>query len=294
MPSLARHHSRSTIHSKAMKPLFCLALLLAGVVFANVEKTIFTAPKPSPLQSYQDLFDDLEIERLSPQAPSIRTYALASFPSEEAPKGFENWFYLDSLKPGQRYEVRVCYLATQPTSFTLTTYTVSEILDSPSLISSLTTFSASHLPTLLERLDKDYRHNQQQHLAADEHPPSNPFALPPKLGHSSRQDASNRASTSALFLQVHAAADYFTVDKGLMENVPPVHVDVILDPYLFHLFPKSLLPTTVYILILAGIAWVISSFVWTGFEGVAGLSKKNKRDRENQLRQRSESGKKEI
>ncbi|KLJ06292.1 hypothetical protein EMPG_10276 [Blastomyces silverae] len=276
-----------------MRSLFRLALLLlllAGVVFANVEKTIFTAPKPSPLQSHQDLFDDLEIERLSPQMPSTRTYALASFPSEEAPRGFENWFYLDSLKPGQRYEVRVCYLATQPTSFTLTTYTVSEILDSSSLISSLTTFATSHLPTLLEQLDKDYRQNQQQHLAADEHQPSNPFALPPKLGRSARRDASNRASTSALFLQVHAVADYFAADKGLMDNVPPVHVDVILDPYLFNLFPKSLLPTAVYIIILAGVAWAISSLVWTGFEGVAGLSKKDKRDRENQRGQVGQVG----
>ncbi|OJD21185.1 hypothetical protein ACJ73_07479 [Blastomyces percursus] len=278
-----------------MRSLVCLALLfLAGLVFANVEKTILTAPKHSPLQSHQDLFDDLEIERLSPQTPSTRTYALASFPSEEAPKGFENWFYLDSLKPGQRYEVRICYLATQPTSFTLTTYTVSEVLDSPSLISSLTTFATSHLPTLLEQLDKDYRQNQQQHLAADEHPPSNHFSLPPKLGRSARRDASNRASTSALFLQVHAAADYFTVDRGLMENVPPVHVDVTLDPYLFNIFPKSLLPTALYILILAGVAWAISSLVWAGFEGVADLSKKNKRDRENQLRQVSEPEKKDI
>ncbi|PGH06029.1 hypothetical protein GX51_02620 [Blastomyces parvus] len=279
-----------------MRSLLCraLLLLLAGPVFANVEKTIFTAPKPSPLQSHQDLFGDLEIERLSPRTPSTRTYALATFPSKDAPKGFENWFYLDSLKPGQRYEVRVCYLATQPTSFTLTTYTVSEILDSPSLISSLTTFATSHLPTLLEQLDKDYRQNHQQHLAADKHQPSNPFALPPKLGRSARRDASNTASTSSLFLQVHAAADYFTVDNGLMENVPPVHVDVILDPYLFNIFPKSLVPTAVYILVLAGVAWAISSLVWTGVEGVAGLSKKSRRDRENQFGRAGGPGKKDI
>ncbi|PGH33808.1 hypothetical protein GX50_03377 [[Emmonsia] crescens] len=257
-----------------------LFLLLSGTAFANVEKTIFTAPKPSPLQSHQPMFDGLEIERLSPQTPSTRTYIIASFPSEEAPRGAESWFYLDSLKPGQRYEVRICYLATQPTSFTLTTHTVSEILDSPSLISSLTTFATSHLPTLLGQLQQDQvrRQKHHQHKVDDQSQSNNSFALPPKLGRSVTRDASNRASTSALFLQIHAAADYFTLNKGLMANVPPVHADVILDPYVLNIFPKSLLPTAMYILILAGVAWAISWLVWTGVEGVVGVSKKKKRD----------------
>lgn len=102
------------ILQKAMRSLLCLGplLFLVIAVSANVEKTIFKAPKPSLLQSHQAMFDDLEIERLSPKTPSTRTYIAASFPSEESPKGFESWFYLDSLEPGQRYEVRICYLAT--------------------------------------------------------------------------------------------------------------------------------------------------------------------------------------
>lgn len=63
-----------------------------------------------------------------------------------------------------------------------------------------------------------------------------------------------------------------------MANVPPVHADVILDPYVLNIFPKSLLPTAMYILILAGVAWAISWLVWTGVEGVVGVSKKKKRD----------------
>ena len=31
---------------------------------------------------------------------------------------------------------------------------------------------------------------------------------------------------SLLFLQVFAAADYFTTNKTLMQNVPPVNVDI--------------------------------------------------------------------
>ncbi|OJD15663.1 hypothetical protein AJ78_04081 [Emergomyces pasteurianus Ep9510] len=262
-----------------MRRVIGLFLLLSTIVSANVEKTIFTAPKPSPLLSHRPMFDDLEIERLSPQSPSTRTYIISAFPSEAAPRGFESWYYLDSLKPGQRYEVRVCYLATQPTYFTLKTHTVSDILDSPSLISSLTTFATSHLPTLLDQLHHDHEQTHYPHNADYERKSNSVFATPPKLGRSAERDAANQASTSALFLQVHAAAEYFTLDKGLMENVPPVYADIILDPYVFNVFPKSLLPTAVYILILAGVAWVMSWFVWTGIEGVVGVSKKKKRDR---------------
>ncbi|EEH37688.1 hypothetical protein PAAG_08106 [Paracoccidioides lutzii Pb01] len=256
-----------------MKSLLSLSLLLVpGVVLANVEKVFFTALKPSPLLLHQSLFDDLEIERLSPHTPSVRTYISAAFPSKEAPLGFESWFYLDFLNPGQRYEVRICYLATQPTSFTLTTHALSEILESPSLISSLTTFSTSHLPTLLRHI----RQKHQEHHDSDRHeydkPKSQSFTIPPKLGRSARRSGT-RSPTSSLFLQVHAAAEYFTLDKGLMEDVPPVHVDVILDPYVLNVFPKSLLPTAAYIFILAVAGCAISWLVWAGVEVAVSLAK---------------------
>lgn len=83
----------------------------------------------------------------------------------------------------------------QPTSFTLTTYTLAEVFDTPVLINSLATYSelrqAIHSPD--QRLDH-YRVN------------SDPGSL--------------------LFLQVFAAADYFTTNKTLMQNVPPVNVDI--------------------------------------------------------------------
>jgi len=46
-----------------------------------------------------------------------------------------------------------------------------------------------------------------------------------------------------------------------METVPPVAVDVILDPYVFNIFPKSLLPTGLYILLIASGAWFLSDLI---------------------------------
>lgn len=51
-----------------------------------------------------------------------------------------------------------------------------------------------------------------------------------------------------------------------MENVPPVFVDIFLDPFLFNVLPRSLVPTVMYILVLAAAAWVIAARVgkWIG------------------------------
>jgi len=73
---------------------------------------------------------------------------------------------------------------------------------------------------------------------------------------------SGESRVSLLFLRILAAADYYTLDKSLMENVPPVLVDIILDPYLLNVFPKSLLPTAGYILLVAIASWFISGYVW--------------------------------
>lgn len=78
-----------------------------------------------------------------------------------------------------------------------------------------------------------------------------------------------------------------------MENVPPVHVDIILDPFIFNVFPRSLLPTAAYILTLAVVSWVISRFIWIGVEGVVDLSKK-KGDRGDERWKDGGAGKKDI
>jgi hypothetical protein len=44
--------------------------------------------------------------------------------------------------------------------------------------------------------------------------------------------------------------------------VPPVLVDIILDPYLLNIFPKSLVPTAGYLIILAFGSWFLSGLIW--------------------------------
>jgi len=67
--------------------------------------------------------------------------------------------------------------------------------------------------------------------------------------------------SSVLFLEIYAAADYYTTNKTLMEHVPPVFVDIILDPYIFNVFPRSLLPTAAYIILLAIGGWYLSKYI---------------------------------
>ena len=80
----------------------------------------------------------------------------------------------------------------QPTSFTLITHTLQEVFNTPELITSLATYSESRQTSL---------------SGADLH-----------------RGVSNLHSV--LFLQVFASADYFTINKTLMQNVPPVNVDI--------------------------------------------------------------------
>lgn len=97
-------------------------LLLLSPALANVEKAIFLAPSPDTY-AYTSSFpakidpplDDLGLETLSPEDPLVRTRLNASFPTISGSgfrDGEESWFLLQSLAPGVRYEVRVCWLAT--------------------------------------------------------------------------------------------------------------------------------------------------------------------------------------
>ena len=92
-------------------------LSLTNIVHANVEKTIFLAPSAATFPSEEPDLDDLGLERLSPENHVVRTRLNASFPSTETPEGTDSWFFLENLKPGQRYEVRVCWLATVRMTF---------------------------------------------------------------------------------------------------------------------------------------------------------------------------------
>lgn len=50
-----------------------------------------------------------------------------------------------------------------------------------------------------------------------------------------------------------------------MENVPPVAVDLILDPFLFNIFPRSLVPTAIWTVIIAIVAYFIGGWITTVF-----------------------------
>jgi hypothetical protein len=83
--------------------------------------------------------------------------------------------------------------------------------------------------------------------------------------------------SATLFLRVFAAADYYTTNKTLMENVPAVYVDIILDPYLFNIFPRSLVPTAAYITLLAIGSWYLAKYInqWVQSLAIHDVSKKN-------------------
>jgi hypothetical protein len=92
------------------KLLFILPLLFLSAA-ANVEKVIFAAP---PAESLPDdaSIHNLLLPSLSEARSSIRTHVNASFPTTDAPRGDTTWLLLQELRPGRRYEVRVCWLAT--------------------------------------------------------------------------------------------------------------------------------------------------------------------------------------
>jgi len=84
--------------------------------------------------------------------------------------------------------------------------------------------------------------------------------------------------SSMLFLHIQAAADYYTMNHTLMKQVPPVYVDIILDPFVLNALPRSLLPTVAYIIILAAGSWFLSKRVnkWIQFISVADVKSEKK------------------
>ncbi|KAH0537035.1 hypothetical protein FGG08_006133 [Glutinoglossum americanum] len=189
----------------AIATLLSTLLLWAGSSYANVEKVIFLGPSAIPIPPEHPNFDDLYLASLSPQRPYLRTELRASFPSDEADKGEVTWLLLENLRAGQRYELRICWAATQPTQFWLYTYTIPTVFESSTLITSLASYSESRqtLPRAVE-------------------------AAEPVLSGApgSSRGPRNVELSSILFLQIFAAADYFTSNVSLMQNVPPLDVDI--------------------------------------------------------------------
>ncbi len=134
----------------------------------------------------------------------------------------------------------------QPTDFRLDTYTLQTVFDTLELITSLAQYSEGRQPDRTELEGEN---------------PSITKA-PTKLQRK-RDEVS-----STLLLQVFAAADYYTMNKTLMEYIPPVFVDIILDPYLFNVFPRSLVPTAAYIVLLTIGSWYLSKYISEWFRNL--------------------------
>ncbi|KAK0634637.1 hypothetical protein B0T17DRAFT_485745 [Bombardia bombarda] len=216
-----------------------LVWLWMQTALANVEKTIFLGPETVNVPLVHPTLSDLHIDTLRPSqnASSLRTRLEAEFPTAIPKPRFPNergkatWLLLDDLTPGQRYEVRVCWAATQPTSFTVNTYELETVWSTPELITSLWEYSISRQPTTAEE-DRDQKpriHRPEKSVMA----------------------GVEEKEASLLFLQIVSAADYFTTNATLMANVPPVDVDIILDSFLLNVLPRSLLPTIAYIVVVA-------------------------------------------
>ncbi|KAI0163363.1 hypothetical protein BJ166DRAFT_292527 [Pestalotiopsis sp. NC0098] len=221
----------------------CLAAgLFVATALANTEKAIFLGPETVNIPPTHPNLEDLHIDTLTPAQWAVRTHLDAQFPTDGARFGSATWLALDELTEGQRYEVRVCWAATQPTEFRLNTYELNTVFETPELISELSEYSWSRQPK-----DGDHSENAETHKPASK----------------------KERQASILLLQILAAADYFTTNQTLMAEVPPVLVDIILDPYIFNILPRSLVPTVGYIVIIAVFSWFLASRISTWIRGLA-------------------------
>ncbi|TVY54592.1 hypothetical protein LSUE1_G008676 [Lachnellula suecica] len=225
---------------------FLLLALQIYTVSANTEKAIFLGPSSLQIPVEHPTLEDLKLEALSPQHWSLRTHIRAEFPTNSSKHGQASWYLLHGLEEGRRYEARICWAATQPTSFRLDTYDLPTVFETPELITSLAQYSEGRQPDPIRIED------QQPSISRKQTPNRTPEGL-----------------SSTLFLQVFAAADYYTTNKTIMKSVPPVFVDIILDPFIFNVFPRSLVPTAAYIILLAIGGWYLAKYISSWFENLA-------------------------
>ncbi|KAK5157202.1 hypothetical protein LTR04_005485 [Oleoguttula sp. CCFEE 6159] len=175
----------------------CLLALLASVQ-ANTEKVIFTGPASITIpEDVHPGLDALQLESLSPARRTLRKQLAVRFPTKRDPSLAQSWYLLEGLEEGRRYEVRICWAATQPTVFSLDTHTITDVFATPSLIQALAVYAEEWQE---EEYPVDAVSRHQQPLAT---------------------------SVSTLFLQICAAAGYFTLNETLMREPPAVDVDII-------------------------------------------------------------------
>lgn len=144
-------------------------------------------------------------------------------------------------------------ISQQPTSFTLSTHTLPSVFETPELISSLAAYSEAR-------------------QTADSSASSTNSGT--NVEHGGERQA------SVLFLRIQAAADFFADDAALMSAPPAVLADVILDPYVGGVIPRSLVPTVCYVLVIAMAAWLVSKYVVGWVADMNGGSEKASKDQE--------------
>ncbi|KAF4556867.1 Hypothetical protein D9617_1g087490 [Elsinoe fawcettii] len=219
-------------------------MLHLSPALANTEKVIFLAPKKIDLPQDGPSIKDLDLVTLSPQSTSFRGALPVTFANSTYPKGRQSWYVLRDLSPRTRYEVRVCWAAVQPTTWDMDVFSLKETMETPELIQSLALFAEKRTS----------------------------FRGPTDINEANDRDASPE---SLLFLRISGAADYFTLDKGLMENPKPVKVDIILDRFILNIFPESLVPTAVYIVGVAVVGWFVAGYVWRYLNDFEDVSKEH-------------------
>lgn len=146
-------------------------------------------------------------------------------------------------------------ISQQPTEFRLDTYELLTVWTDPALYSPLAEYS--------------WARGQ-----ANRSPDAETVPKPP------RQEGEREASV--LFLRIFAAADYFTTNETLMSSVPPVYVDIILDPFVLNVLPRSLLFTAGYIAVVAIISFFAAAFVVSWIRGLGGAGRTASKEKKEQ------------
>ncbi|OAA60950.1 hypothetical protein SPI_04974 [Niveomyces insectorum RCEF 264] len=213
-----------------------LLALLSGLVAANVEKTIFYGPpavgNATTAVATSLLGHDLVgLFQLAPATTSNtwRTHLPAAFP----------W----AADFPDRATIWVLLDALKPGQlyelhFSLDTFDLETVVSTPALAASVRTYLAS---------------------------------LPGPIPLAAAASLATPSSSSFTFLRIVTAANYVTADPALMnpELVPPVLTDIILDPYLLNVVPRSLVPAVVAILAAAAVSWWLSQRILRWLRRVA-------------------------
>ncbi|KAI1311650.1 hypothetical protein F5Y03DRAFT_285204 [Xylaria venustula] len=234
-----------------MLALYIWVSLILPYVWGNTEKTIFLGPSPVDVQSrtYPTL-DYLRLISLSPDKSAVRTHLKAEHPGRDSRPGAPSWFVLHNLTESQRYEVRVCWAATQPTTFKMEVYELETVFRAPELTSELSEYAS---------------------ITSSENPHVTISSQTPKPG-----IKESGIKESILLLRVFTAADYYSTNHTWMENALPVPVDIILDPFLFNILPRSLLTTVIYTVAVAIVSWFMGGEISSWVRQVATEPTKQK------------------